>query len=190
MRTTPEPPAHPADDIRAVLIETYAVNDAMNQLLLAHIHPKIWRAQPPAVKRAPRTIAAIYAHMHNCRLAWLRYCAPHLKCPARLDPKLCTMKQAAAAHHKSAAQCLRMLTDALSTDPNRKVKTFSRGFGRPWPTGGTMFAYMYSHEAHHRGQILMLAHQLGYRLPDATAAGAIWNWDRLWKEHGFTTRPR
>jgi hypothetical protein len=27
-----------------------------------------------------------------------------------------------------------------------------------------MFAYMFSHEAHHRGQILMLAHQLGYRV--------------------------
>jgi len=27
-----------------------------------------------------------------------------------------------------------------------------------------MFAYMFSHEAHHRGQILMLAHQLGYRI--------------------------
>jgi len=180
----------PTDDIRAVLIETYAVNDAMNQILLAHINPKIWRAPAPGVKRTPRTIAAVFAHMHNNRLLWLRWCAPHLKCPARLDPDRCTMKQAAAAHRKSATQCLRMLTDALSTGPNRKVKKFLRGWGRPWPTGGTMFAYMFSHEAHHRGQVLMLAHQLGYRLPDQTAAGAIWNWDRLWKDHGFITRPR
>jgi len=187
----PTPTQPPVDDIRTVLIETYAVNDAMNQLLLSYINPNIWRAQPPNVQRkAPRTIAAVFAHLHNCRLLWLRYCAPHLKCPARLDPDTCTMKQAAAAHRKSAAQCLRMLTDALSTSPNRKVKKFLRGWGRPWPTGGTMFAYMFSHEAHHRGQILMLAHQLGYRLPDQAAAGAIWNWDRLWKEHGFTTRPR
>jgi len=52
-----------------------------------------------------------------------------------------------------------------------------------------MFSYMFSHEAHHRGQILMLAHQLGYRVPVETAAG-IWQWDKLWKEQGFTVRPR
>lgn len=28
------------DEIRAVLIETYAVNDAMNQLLLDHLDPR------------------------------------------------------------------------------------------------------------------------------------------------------
>ena len=100
------------------------------------------------------------------------------------------MKQAASAHRKSAAQCLRMLSEALSTEPNRKVTKFPRdGWGRAWPAGATMFAYMFSHEAHHRGQIQMLAHQLGYRLP-AQAAGGIWQWDKLWKQAGFTTRPR
>ena len=36
--------------IRDVLLETYAVNDAMNQLLLAHLNPRAWRAQPPGAK--------------------------------------------------------------------------------------------------------------------------------------------
>ena len=52
-----------------------------------------------------------------------------------------------------------------------------------------MFAYMFAHEAHHRGQILMLAHQLGHPLPDDAAYG-IWHWDKLWKEQGFASRPR
>ena len=52
-----------------------------------------------------------------------------------------------------------------------------------------MFAYMFSHEAHHRGQILMLAHQLGYRLPVEGAYG-IWQWDKLWKEQGLASLPR
>jgi uncharacterized damage-inducible protein DinB len=176
--------------IRDVLLETYAVNDAMNQLLLARLDPQAWRAQLPGAKpNAGRSIAAIFAHLHNSRLTWLRTSAPHLKCPVRLDPARCTMKQAATAHRKSSALCLRMLSDALSTEPQRKVTKFSRGWLRPWPAGGTMFAYMFSHEAHHRGQILMLAHQLGYRLPDEAMAG-IWHWDKLWKEHGFTSRPR
>ena len=178
-------------EMRDVLLETYAVNDAMNQLLLAHLDSRAWRAPLPGTNpKAGRTIAAIFAHLHNSRLVWLKHSAPHLKCPAPLDPYRCTMKQASAAHARSAGQCLRMLTDALSADPDRKVRKFSRGsWTRTWPAGASMFAYMFSHEAHHRGQILMLAHALGYRLP-AKAWGGIWQWDKLWKERGFSGRPR
>jgi uncharacterized damage-inducible protein DinB len=177
-------------DLRDVLIETWAVNDAMNQLLLEHLDSRAWRAQLPGTRSSrTRTIGAMVAHLHNCRLNWLRLNAPQLKRPAPLDPYRCTLRQASAALKKSAAQCTRMLADALSPDPARKVKTFSRGWLRPWPAGGAMFAYMFSHEAHHRGQIILLAHQLGYRLPSA-AWGGIWNWDRLWKQQGFITRPR
>lgn len=185
-RSTPKP----ASEIGDVILETYAVNDAMNQLLLVHLDPRAWRAEPPAPKRGGRTIAAIFAHIHNCRLVWLRHSAPHLKRPAPLDPARCTMKQAAASHKRSAAQCLRMLTDALSGGRSRRVTKFSRGaWTRTWPAGGAMFAYMFSHEAHHRGQIIMLAHQLGYRFP-VNAAADIWWWDKLWKQRGFTSRPR
>jgi uncharacterized damage-inducible protein DinB len=178
------------EEIRDTLLETYAANDAMNQLLLSHVDPDAWRATPPGQKGNGRTIAAVFAHLHNCRLVWLKNSAPHLKCPAPLDPDRCTMKQASTAHKKSGRQCLRMLTDALSAAPTRRVTKFSRGAWAPvWPAGGTMFAYMFSHEAHHRGQILMLAHQLGYRMPDA-AMGGIWWWNKLWKQVGLTTRPR
>jgi uncharacterized damage-inducible protein DinB len=162
----------------------------MNQLLLAHLDARAWRAQPPGPARSGRTIAAIFAHLHNTRLVWLKRSAPHLKCPAPLDPFRCTLKQAVAAHRKSGAQCLLMLRDALSNDPNRRVRKFCRDSWMPvWPAGGTMFGYMFAHEAHHRGQIIMLAHQLGYRLP-VNAAYGIWHWNKLWKHIGLTTRPR
>lgn len=179
--------AQPADP-REVLIETYAINDALNQLLLAHLDRRAWRAMPAGLKGNGRTIAAIYAHVHNCRLKWLKGTAPHLKCPAPLDPYRCTMKQAAAAHKKSAAQCLRMLTEALTGYPSRRVTRFFRDPLMPtWPADASMFAYMFAHEAHHRGQITMLAHQLGYRLPPG-AWGGIWQWDKLWKQIGMTMR--
>lgn len=195
MKRRPNPSANevrndsPAE-LATVLIETYSVNDAMNDILLANLDPRAWRADPPGKKGSGRTIAAIFAHLHNCRLVWLKNSAPDLKCPAALDPYKCTMKQAAAAHRKSAAQCLRMLTDALTGGPKRRVTKFSRGSWAPvWPAGGVMFAYMFSHEAHHRGQILMLAHQLGYRIPPPVW-GRIWQWNRLWREAGYETRPR
>lgn len=176
-------------EIRDSLLEIYAVNDPMHQLILAALDPHAWRAQSPAEKRSGRSIAAIFAHLHNCRLVWLKNSAPHLKCPAPLDPDRCTMKQASAAHKKSSAQCLLMLTDALSAQPNRRVKKFSRGsWTQTWPAGATMFAYMFAHEAHHRGQILMLARQQGYRVLHDTPG--IWHWEKLWKKAGLTTRPR
>jgi len=181
--------ANRGSEIVDSLIETYAANDAMNQLILANLDPRAWRAEPPGRKGHGRTIAAIFAHLHNNRLSWIRNSAPHLKCPEKLDPDRCTVKQASAAHKKSAAQCLRMLKDALSDDPARCVKKFSRGsWARDWPAGATMFAYMFSHEAHHRGQIIMLAHQLGYQLPDDASYG-VWRWEKRWKDAGHGTLP-
>ncbi len=49
-----------SSDLRDVLLEIYGVNDAMNQLLLSHLDPRAWRAQPPGEKGNGRTIAAIF----------------------------------------------------------------------------------------------------------------------------------
>src|SRR5260370_17180954 len=90
-------------EIRDTLLETYASNDAMNQLILANLDPRAWRAQPPGEKGSGRTIAAIFAHLHNCRLKWLKRSAPHLKCPPPLDPPRCTLTQPAAPPLKNTS---------------------------------------------------------------------------------------
>lgn len=184
---SPKAAARPVrDSLVQSLLDSYAINDAMNHLLLTHLHPRAWRAAPPNQSlREGRTIAAIFAHLHNCRLVWLRKSAPHLKCPAPLDPARCTMAQACRAHRQSAAQCLTMLRQALDESSPRRVEKFSRGAWSPvWPANGVMFSYMFLHESHHRGQIIMLAHQLGYRLP-APAAYGVWHWQKLWKAAGM-----
>jgi uncharacterized damage-inducible protein DinB len=178
-------------DIREVLLENFAVNNAMNQLIMTHLDPRAWRATLAKTdNHEGRTLADIFAHMHNNRLSWIKRSAPHLKCPAPLDPARCTIKQARTAHRQSAARCREMLQDVLSGGASRRIKTFSRGSWAPrWPAGATMFSYMFAHDAHHRGQISMLARQLGYCLPEEAAYG-IWRWEKLWKQCGFKTRPR
>ena len=102
-------------EVCEVLLETYAANDCMNQLLLAHLDPKAWRASPGQKNNQEgRSLAGIFAHVHNNRLVWIKKSAPHLKCPAPLDPARCTIQQARAAHRQSAARCLEMLKEALS----------------------------------------------------------------------------
>ena len=170
-------------DLRQALVESYAVNERMNQIVLEHLDPAAWRAKAPGSKG--RTIAAIFAHVHNARRKWLRLSAPHLPLPAALDRAGCTQKQAMAALAESAARCGEMLADALLR-PESGMETFRRdGWAKPWPAGAAMLAYMISHDAHHRGQVCMLASQLGFPLPTNAGAG-IWVWERLWKECGFT----
>jgi hypothetical protein len=38
-----------------------------------------------------------------------------------------------------------------------------------------VLTYFVAHEAHHRGQIVMVARQTGHRLP-ATTTSALWQW--------------
>jgi uncharacterized damage-inducible protein DinB len=167
-----------------VAVQVFAANDRMNQILIEHLDPAAWRAKTPG---NVRTIAAIFTHMHNVRCKWVRLTAPHLKVPQQLNRAHCTPQQARAELAGSAARCTEMLTEALNNgngDGVDRIEKFQRdGWASPWPVGLEMLCYMICHEAHHRGQVCMLAHQLGFPLPNNVASG-IWNWEKLWKECG------
>ena len=165
-------------------VQMFAANDRMNQLLIEHLDPAAWKARPPG---KTRTIAAIFTHMHNVRSKWVRLTAPHLGIPAQLNRAHCTPEQARAGLAESAARCEEMLAEALGGDG--RIKMFSRdSLAPPWPVGVEMLCYMLAHEAHHRGQVVMLAHQVGFPLPYKASDG-IWNWEKLWKECGAAGGP-
>jgi uncharacterized damage-inducible protein DinB len=166
-------------------VQIFAANDRMNQILIEHLDPTAWRAKPPG---KARTIAAIFTHMHNVRCKWVRLTAPHLKVPPQLNRVHCSPQQARTGLAQSAACCAEMLAEALD-DADGRVEKFRRdGWAQAWPAGLEMLCYMLSHEAHHRGQVCMLAHQLGFPLPNEVAY-RLWNWDKLWKECGWSRGP-
>jgi len=172
----------PAAQLGPAAANIFAVNERMNQLLLEHLDPAAWKSKPPA--KSPgntRTIAAIFTHMHNVRTKWIRLTAPHLKVPPQLNRARCTPEQARAALAESAARCAQMLAEALGGGEGRVEKFLRDGWAQPWPVGPEMLCYMIAHEAHHRGQVCMLAHQLGFPLPTAVASG-LWNWEKLCKQ--------
>jgi uncharacterized damage-inducible protein DinB len=166
-------------------VEIFAANERMNQMLIEHLDSAAWRAQPPG---KARPIAAIFTHMHNVRCKWVRLTAPHLKVPRMLRRAHCTPQQARVGLAESAGRCAEMLAEALGDGVGRIEKFRRDGWGRPWPVGPEMLCYMLSHEAHHRGQVCMLAHQLGFRLPMGVMAG-LWNWEKLWSECGVASGP-
>jgi len=166
-------------------VQIFAANERMNQMLIERLDPAAWSAKPPG---KARSIAAIFTHMHNVRTKWVRLTAQHLKVPRQLDRAHCTPRQARAGLAESAARCAEMLAEALGGGGGR-VETFLRdGWARPWPVGVEMLCYMLAHEAHHRGQVCMLAHQLGFKLPNKVTS-ELWNWEKLWKECGSPGGP-
>ena len=172
----------PDSSLREAMAEAYIVNDEMNQLMLEHLDPRAWRSKPPGAGARP--IVAIVTHTHNMRRKWIRLSAPHIGLPVELDRARCTQTQARTALADSALKCAEMIREA-SAGPEGRVATFHRdGWAPKWPSGAGMFAYMVAHDAHHRGQVCMLAHQLGYKLPTKIIS-KMWSWEKLWKDFGF-----
>jgi uncharacterized damage-inducible protein DinB len=169
-------------NFREALAEAYVVNDGMNQLVLEYLDPRAWRLKPAGVGARP--IVAIVTHLHNMRRKWIRLSAPHIKLPVELDRARCTQKQARGALGDSARRCAEMIREALAGPEGRVPKFHRDGWAQRWPSGAGMFTYMVAHDAHHRGQVCMLAHQLGYKLP-TKAVYEMWRWEKLWKDCGF-----
>jgi len=161
----------PNIDLKQALLDSYAVNERINQYLLENLDESAWNVDPPGGKG--RTIAAIVAHMHNVRHMWLVAAAKDKPMPDKVDKFSVTKKEAMKALAQSAAACKRLLAESLE-HPEGKVKGF-----RPDVVG--MVGYLISHDAHHRGQICALARQLGYSLPKHATFG-MWEWGTRWKE--------
>ncbi len=179
MKTAPAPGAKaPALDFKKSLLESYAVNEKANQLLLSNISDAAWAADSPTGKG--RSIADIAAHIHHVRLMWLGAADKTAKIPAKLEPDNATRAETQAALKASATAMEKLLQKALE-DPAGKVPNFR-------PDVVAFVGYLIAHDSHHRGQIAMLARQVGHPVPPKVAFG-LWEWGTLWKECGFNSGP-
>lgn len=161
-------------DFRRSLLETFAINEKANQLLLSHIADATWKAAPPSGKG--RSIGAIAAHVHNVRLMWLWAADKGGQHPSKLDPDESTRAQVQASL-KASADFIRVLPERALDDPAGKVPNFK-------PNVVAFLGYLIAHDSHHRGQISMLARQVGFPVPAQTGFG-LWEWGSLWRECGF-----
>lgn len=95
---------------------------------------------------------------------WLK--ATKGKVPEQLDRHTVTAAQASKGLEQSREALREVLQASLASDG--RIKGF-----RPDVAG--FFGYLIAHDAHHRGQIAMLARQVGYPIPQKATFG-MWEW--------------
>lgn len=152
-----------AAQVSMALLNAFDTNNRINAYLIENLPASAWDAKPADGKG--RTVAAIVAHMHNVRVMWLK-AAKHPEIPEQLDRATVTPAEALRALESSREALSAMIGHALATDG--RVKNF-----RPDVAG--FLGYLISHDAHHRGQIAMLARQVGHPLSKQAMFG-MWEW--------------
>jgi uncharacterized damage-inducible protein DinB len=162
-------------DLKRSILETFAINEKANQLMLANVADAAWRA--PGPKGKGRTIAGIASHIHNVRLMWLAAADRSAKLPTKLDDEKVSQREVMEALAKSAIELRKLIQKGLD-DPVGKVPNFK-------PDVVAFVGYLIAHDSHHRGQIGMLARQVGHPIPPKGGFG-LWEWGTLWKECGFS----
>ncbi len=146
------------------LVETWQIHDRINLYLLEAISDEALAATLGA---RHRTVFALYAHLHNVRLMWLKPAAPDLlEGVAKLDPKKVDragLIEALQGSGQAIAELIRRSVAAGGT-----VKGF-----RPHVTA--FVGYLIAHESHHRGQIGWTLKGTGRPLDPKTSFG-LWEW--------------
>jgi uncharacterized damage-inducible protein DinB len=163
-------PQKPPVALADALLTAFDTNDRINQYLIENLPAEAWRAEPPNGKG--RDVASIVAHMHNVRVMWLKAAGGKAsperdaKIPEQLDRHRVTPAQARKGLAESRAALHEVLQASLATDGHIK------GF-RPDVAG--FVGYLIAHDAHHRGQITMLARQTGHPISQKAMFG-MWEW--------------
>jgi len=166
----------PTLDLRDALLPAWRTSNRITVELLEHLPAALWSADVPGTPR--RTIRMIAAHLHNSRCGWIRTLGREhgVTTPVRVDRHTVTRRQLSVALRRSSRGMEELLELGFAAGG---VLPPSKGYvWRNLPLDvGHVLAYFVAHEAHHRGQIVMLARQLDQRLP-STVTNGLWWWAR------------
>jgi uncharacterized damage-inducible protein DinB len=176
----------PPLDLQDAILTAWRTNSRVTGYLIEHIPAVLWSAAVPGVPT--RTIRAIAAHLHNARCSWIKTLGHEhgIVAPTRVDHWAVTRRQLRAAINRSSRGIAALLQ--LGGSRGGRIPPSKAYVWRNLSLDvGHVLTYFVAHEAHHRGQIVMVARQLNCRLPGAVTAG-LWEWRTRAREESASRR--
>ncbi|HUS12694.1 MAG TPA: DinB family protein [Pyrinomonadaceae bacterium] len=161
---------------RDLLLAAWRTNNRVTVFLVENLAKELWEAKVPGAPR--RTVRMIAGHMHNARCMWIKTLGNEfgIAVPRAVNRHKVGRKELTVALGRSSRGIVSLLT--LGCDRGGTIPVSSSYTWRNLPLDvGHVLTYFVAHEGHHRGQIVMLARQLGYRLPVAVTGG-LWQWSK------------
>jgi uncharacterized damage-inducible protein DinB len=154
-------------DVERELLEEFERSGRVSEYVVRVLPDKIWRTPPPGERG--RTIAAMVAHMQSVRRTFARMGGARPG-PPSLDRLTSTRAQAQRALRQSTTELVSLFEAAFAARQSR-VKGMPR-------RAVNMLLYLVQHDAHHRGQIFMLAKDLGHEFRSEEVM-RVWGWKAL-----------
>ena len=169
-----------APDQRDMLLDAWRTNNRVTVFLVENLPNELWEATVPGAPR--RTVRMIAGHLHNARCMWIKTLGSEhgIVAPPPVDRRKVGPRELIRALKQSSRGIISLLTLGLDRGGTIPASTSYAWRNLPLDVGHVL-TYFVAHEGHHRGQIVMLARQLGHRLP-VEITGGLWQWSKRSKE--------
>lgn len=170
---TDRPEDHVIYDARAAdaLLAAWHTNHRVTAYLIENLPRELWPMKVPGYRQ--RTIRRIAAHFHNSRCGWVKSIGGKhgVRVPAAVDIDKVRQPELVKALERSSRGIVGLIRLGVA-----RGGAVPAAYWQNFPTDLAHFlSYFVAHEAHHRGQLILLAKQLGHPLPRKIING-LWQW--------------